>query len=82
MIEAISKGADVNYINTPDIWGETPLYIATLNNNPDVVEILLMNGANPNISTAMYSDYPLVQAVKIGSVDMTKALLNKGQILM
>lgn len=44
----IDKGADVNAVDT---LGQTPLTGATASNSPCLVELLLGNGADPNLKT-------------------------------
>jgi ankyrin repeat protein len=45
----VSKGVSVNYRNTHT--GETPLWVAAMDNRLNVMEFLLSNGADPNIAS-------------------------------
>lgn len=67
----IGAGANVNATNE---LGVTPLALAP---SAAVVERLLVAGANPNIATAT-GESPLMAAVRAGSVDIVKALLEHG----
>lgn len=46
VIFAIKEGADVNCRNK---WGSTPLHIASLMNEPDIVKLLIENNADITI---------------------------------
>lgn len=44
-----------SFINAPcGIENETPLHIAVMSQNRDLIRLLLMNGANPSASTALF----------------------------
>ncbi len=58
----ISKGLDVNRI---DMHQLTPLHGAVLANSADEVEILLGNGANPNLKDKKFGLTPLELALKL-----------------
>ena len=58
----ISKGLDVNRI---DMHQLTPLHGAVLANSVDEVEILLRNGASPNLKDKKFGLTPLELALKL-----------------
>lgn len=68
----LEHGARVNYENTS---GETPLISSAI--FPDLVEILLDKGANPNMATVEGKTALMVAAEK-GRVESVKLLLDKG----
>jgi len=41
--------AGINNVNKSDIYGNTPLYISSRDGKKDMVELLLMHGADPNV---------------------------------
>eukprot|EP01132_Coremiostelium_polycephalum_P011133 gene11133-13633_t len=64
-------------INESDANRRTALYFATYNNNKAIVDLLLENGADPNISD--FDGYtPLMNAIKVGNTDIAKKLINSG----
>ncbi|CAG0903091.1 unnamed protein product, partial [Cyprideis torosa] len=67
----IQKGAEVN---AQDERGKTPLFVATDWNRHSVVEVLLANGADPNIASEDERS-PLHQAV---SAETAELLIQKG----
>lgn len=66
-------GADVNRTNRYD---ETPLSLACVNGNPDIVEDLLRVGALPNLRAA--GEPPLLTCARTGSVETVELLLAHG----
>jgi len=58
--------------------GWTPLMLAVLNNSADVAELLLKNGADPNLVTESQENpkrSPLAVAVRNGRLELVKLLL-------
>lgn len=72
----LSLGADVN---TQNSLGETPLIIATKKSYPIIVNMLLKEGANPNIKD-VYGITPLISAVynPKDDINIVNELLEKG----
>lgn len=71
IIEAISEGADINYVYG---FNGTVLGIAVENNNVEIIEVLLQNGADPNIPDK-YDYTPLYDAVINNNEDLVSLLL-------
>ncbi len=69
----VDAGADINAIDT---LGATPLEIAARNAKPDVIKILLDNGADLTINRDGYS--PLHAAATSGDVQTVKYLIENG----
>lgn len=70
----ISSGADVN---TPNIWGWTPLYIASGTGKKDIVNLLIAKGADVNAPNKQ-GETPLHFAVKNGQKDIAELLIDHG----
>jgi ankyrin repeat protein/mono/diheme cytochrome c family protein len=71
----LSRGAA---INTRQVDGRTPLYIAaSMRNGASLVKLLLDNGANPSLATANGMT-PLMVAAVGGSLDIVTQLVDKG----
>jgi len=69
----IKKGANVN----SEAWDDAPSLYAVWNDHPDVLELLLSYGANPDEKDR--KDWSLLHyAAGSGSTDMTRLLLDKG----
>ncbi|CAM0117314.1 ankyrin repeat domain-containing protein [Rhabdochlamydiaceae symbiont of Dictyostelium giganteum] len=80
LIEEFEKTDNKNSVNTPNKEGLTPLHIATLSNQLDVVEWLLKNHANPNHQNAL-GYQPLHDAAKMGYTLLAHTLVcNKANI--
>lgn len=76
----IAHGADVNWLwdDEKEGWG-TPLHIAALKNNVEMVSRLLDNGADPNLRSKFSSGTtPLHWALREGNVECAQALLDNG----
>jgi ankyrin repeat protein len=72
----ISKGADVN---TKDEEGLTALHLAARQGRKDVVELLLVNGANINARLTRWPDWmPLHEAAVANHKEVVELLLAKG----
>jgi uncharacterized protein len=71
--EAITKGANVNYLIERK---ETLLYSATCIAREEMVEILLKNGANPNLRGK--SGDPLSVACAVGNLRICELLIEHG----
>ncbi|CAL4139125.1 unnamed protein product, partial [Meganyctiphanes norvegica] len=74
---AILEAGGIN----PNLRGDypcTPLMTATILGNAPIVELLLANGADPNIVSSNVSIPPLMQAALNGNVTICQHLLNKG----
>lgn len=73
--KCIEYNINLNFQNEKS---DTALLIATrLYNNNDIVELLLSNGANPNIAT-IENFTPLHESSQSGNYEMTKMLLDYG----
>ncbi len=68
---------DIMKINEKDECNWTPLYRSIISGNIKATEILLKNGANPNIQCSM-DETPLYQAVDMEKIDHVKLLLKNG----
>ena len=71
------SGFDVNQRNS---YGETPLFLAVVNNDVFSVERLLRLGADPNAKCCVLMDTPLHQACLSVSQDIIKPLLASSKI--
>lgn len=75
MIEKlVNLGTEINHSN---IFGETALYLAVLSHQNLVVECLLKNGANPNIS-GIHSISPLMIACYFADFYIASLLIHYG----
>jgi len=78
----IAKGADVNARKFSGLeTGWTPLHLAVLNENTELVELLIAKGADINAgkaSDATPFETPLVMAIENRKPDMAKLLIAKG----
>lgn len=73
----IDHGANVNKAET--LYDRTALHGASWYNNAEIVEILLENGADPNVhSTWGSGETPLHFAVRNGSVEAAQVLIANG----
>ena len=71
----IKKGADVNYVcKETSCQGWTPVMIASAENHPDAVKLLLEAGANPNVQN-QYGRTALHFAVNYGFEPIVNLLL-------
>ena len=68
---------DISKINNRDECGWTPLYRTVVSGILDATELLLENGADPNIQSSM-GETPLYQAVEMEKVSHVQLLLKKG----
>ena len=68
---------DINKINEKDECNWTPLYRSVISGNLKITEVLLNNGADPNIQCSM-GETPLYQAVDMEKLDHVKLLLKHG----
>jgi hypothetical protein len=73
--KALKEGYD---INSPDLTHSTPLSIAVSLNEKDMAELLLKNGANPNVHSKVEEWTPLYRASNKNSLDICKMLINAG----
>lgn len=71
----VSKGSRID--SSAEI-ARTPLYIAVDFNNPDSVEFLLSNGANPNARNNVMSDGPTLHAAYLGQISTLDTLIRAG----
>lgn len=69
--------SDINKINEKDECNWTPLYRSVIAGNLKATEVLLKNGANPNIQCSM-GETSLYQAVDMEKTDHVKLLLKRG----
>lgn len=68
----VKKGADVNHM---DEMGNVPIGYCVNAGDPEIVEILLTAGANPNLGEGMT---PLMSAAYSGNLPVVKLLLKAG----
>jgi len=71
----IEKGAA---IETKTAYGQTPLYLAAMNNHEDVVRFLLEKGASPDITDTFYKMSLLTFLASGEHNNIIKLLLQKG----
>lgn len=72
-LDALLK-SNPNLVNiAEDSYYNTPLHVAALNDDWDVVKVLLANGANPNLEN-INSEIPAETALQEAHVDMSKYL--------
>ncbi|KAK8834653.1 hypothetical protein M9Y10_026475 [Tritrichomonas musculus] len=64
-------------INKKDIFGMTPFHLSVENENEEIVDYLIENGANVNLSDAD-GCVPVHIAAKIGSFQLLSKLIQKG----
>ncbi|KAJ5364119.1 uncharacterized protein N7496_009832 [Penicillium cataractarum] len=64
-------------LNVPDNAGNTPLQVASLNGEEQIVKFLLDAGCEINTKN-IDKDTPLIDAVENGNVDVVKLLLDSG----
>ena len=64
-------------LNERDLYGETPLLIASCNGYVEIVNILLEYGAHPDIADPLERT-PLYAACYFGHVEVVRTLLDKG----
>ncbi len=64
-------------LNIQNKYGKTALHIYFFedNINPDLLEIVLKKGADPNLSDSDYKDTPLIRAASSGLIKCTKLLV-------
>lgn len=73
-VDLLRQLIDVNSdINKKDKFGVSPIYIACVTGDVEIVELLLRNGADPNVKPV-----PLHAAVKNGQMYLIQLLLNWG----
>lgn len=65
-------------VNSIDKRGITPLIYSVYNNSPEMVQILLDNGADPDIQTTKHKYTALMNAVKFGCNSIVDMLLMAG----
>ncbi len=73
----INQGINVNKRFSNEHRQFTVLLLAAKNGLPEVVKILLDNGADPNIRDN-YKHYPLMEAARFGHLESVKLLLTAG----
>ena len=73
--EALENGADVYFQDEQS--GMSPLHVAILQNNRDIVELLLEKGADVNLQNNS-GDTPLHFAIAGENVELCNLLLNAG----
>jgi len=72
----LNEGAEVDWQNE-ELWGSLPLIAAALNNHVHIVEILIKNGANINLSNRN-GNTALHLAATYGRADVISLLLANG----
>lgn len=73
----LKKGAN---IDEPGLYGHTPLFQASMNNQPEIVEFLLNQGADPNNKISPNQYPPLHIATYYGHDRVMEILLQHGAI--
>jgi uncharacterized protein len=68
----IDAGADISASNA---LGEQAIHYATA--DPDIIDLLIQNGADPNAATGR-GDTPICRAARIGQLDSVVALIRSG----
>lgn len=69
----------IGYIEMKNKQGKTPLMQACINGRPDIVELLLISGADPNIrDEAGNSPLTCASSSSYGNLEIIKSLLNHG----
>jgi ankyrin repeat protein len=68
---------DPNQINIKDALGTTPLYLASMQGHTEVVEFLIVHGANIELGNDL-GERPLAKAAKFGHYETLKTLLEHG----
>ncbi len=58
--------------------GATPLFLATMDGNAAIIELLINAGADPNEPVLTHGETPLMMAARTGKVDAVKVLLDDG----
>ncbi|KAF2716040.1 ankyrin, partial [Polychaeton citri CBS 116435] len=78
-LEAVKywREKDPEQLELPEFAGNTPLQIASLNGNAEIVEYLIEQGVRIDISNGE-RDTPLIDAAENGHLDTVKALLKAG----
>ena len=69
--------SDIKRINEKDECNWTPLYRSIISGNIESTEVLLNNGADPNIQCSM-GETSLYQAVDMEKIEHVKLLLKHG----
>merc|ERR1719238_2472146 len=69
----VDFGADVNARDKEDVGGYAPLHYAVQMNNYEVVELLLVNGANPNLADVKHGWACLHCAVRLKNNAIAKS---------
>ena len=70
--QLISQGEDVN---VRDMVGRTPLHYAVGEQHIAAVELLMLNGANPDIKDEQYRVTPLHWATGSGNIDIVRLII-------
>lgn len=82
VLKTVINHTVVNLYLTMEYMGATPLWIAAKNNRPDVVELLLEYGADPNRKCLnieeCYLEYPLHMAAGNNLIEIVRLLLRYG----
>lgn len=75
-ITSVNKNRKIN-INMINSDGYTPLHIAALNGNIELIELFISNGAIPSMKTIKTGETPLHLACKFNKYNALKLLLSK-----
>lgn len=81
VVNTLEYGADVSLHVEKNIAKETPIHIAAGNGYGEIVEGLLIKGADPNSIASNHLKTPLHVAVSEGHLDVGKRLLLSGAMI-
>jgi ankyrin repeat protein len=76
LVDLINKPYIKEYIKTSNEYGFYPLHDAIESKNFKAVELLLSNGANPNIADEN-GDYPLFKAIDLKDIKLAELLIKR-----
>ncbi len=74
--QAIAIGLNIN--EPEEKFGITPLLSAIANENEEMVQFLLQNGASPDLANPLTGETPLLCAIERNNEQITRLLLREG----